>query len=42
MAKIIPLYSPKETYMRHIARANNYILYKVINKIQNQNDNEQQ
>jgi len=42
MAKIVPLYSPRETYMRHIARANNSILYKVINEIQNQNNNEQQ
>ena len=40
MAKIIPLYSPKENYMRHIARANHIIFNKVINEIQNQNNNE--
>jgi hypothetical protein len=42
MAKVVPLYSPRETYMRHIARANHIILNRVINEIQNQNNNEQQ
>jgi len=42
MAKIVPLYSPKETYMNCIARANHNILKRVISEIQNQTDNEQQ
>lgn len=33
MAKIIPLYSPKESYMRHIARANHVIFKEVLNNI---------
>lgn len=41
MAKIIPLYSPKEQYMRHIARANHIILNRVINNLTKDN-NEQQ
>ena len=41
MAKIVPMYSPKECYMRHIARANHSILFKVIQEIQNSNNNEQ-
>lgn len=40
MAKVVPLYSPKETYMQYIARANRYILKQVINNLTD-NDNEQ-
>lgn len=31
--------SPLEVYMRHIAHANHIILNRVINEIQNQNNN---
>ena len=40
MAKIVPLYSPKESYMRHIARANRIYLKQVLSNIQNPNNNE--
>lgn len=42
MAKIIPLYSPKESYMRHIAHANIIYLKQVLRNIQNPNNNEKQ
>lgn len=41
MAKIIPMYSPKDTYQRHIARANHIILTEVVNNLKPDN-NEQQ
>ena len=34
--------TPLDCYMRHIAHANHIILNRVINEIQNQNNNEQQ
>lgn len=40
-AKIIPLYSPRERYQMHIARANRFILSKVLTQIQNNNENKQ-